>query len=71
MNWRLLAKKQLVLHEIMKNTLTSEVKPTGVAPFSGNAIREWNPEELIAFEDDITGGFNASKIKEPTCKLLE
>ena len=65
MNWRLLAKKQLVLHEIMKNTLTSEVKPTGVAPFSGNAIREWNPEELIAFEDDIAVEFNFRRIKAP------
>jgi hypothetical protein len=71
MNWKLLAKKQLFLHKIMKKTVVSGAKPTVVAPISMNALRQWTPDELIAFEDGITGGFNASKIKEPTCKLLE
>jgi hypothetical protein len=71
MNWKLLAKKQLFLHKTMENTVISGSKPTVVAPFSGNELRQWTPEELISFEDGITGGFNASKIKEPTCKLLE
>jgi len=55
----------------MKKTVVSGAKPTVVAPISMNALRQWTPDELIAFEDGITGGFNASKIKEPTCKLLE
>jgi hypothetical protein len=66
MNWRLLAKKQLVLHEIMENTVISGSKPTVVAPFSGNELRQWTPEELISFEDGITGGINATKIMETT-----
>jgi pyruvate dehydrogenase E1 component alpha subunit len=49
----------------MENIVISESKPTVVAPFSGNELRQWTPEELISFEDDIALEFNSGNIQAP------
>ena len=49
----------------MENTVISRSKPTVVAPFSGNELRQWTPDELISFEDDIALEFNSGNIKAP------